>query len=105
MNLGDVAVGILHHTLVDVFGTLDDIAVLESHLFARSESEELLGSIFHEVVALNPQFAAELNLVGAVCLVLGVVDDLVGLGYSFGEVGDDEFHGVDDRTHTLSPFV
>ena len=54
VNLYDVAVSILHHTLVDVLGTLDDIAVLESHLFARSESEELLGGIFHEVVALYP---------------------------------------------------
>ena len=57
MNLHDIAVSILYDALLWVLRALYDIRILESYLLARTESEELLRSILHEVIALNPEFA------------------------------------------------
>ena len=50
LNLYDVAVLVLCAT-----GALHDVGILKTHLFAHCHSEELLGSLFHKVLALNPE--------------------------------------------------
>ena len=90
LDLRDAAVGILRAS-----GTHYYICVLQAHFLAGSQTHEFLLSLFLEVVALNPNLAAEGNLMGSVGLVLGIVDRGEQLGLAFGIVRDDDLHGVE----------
>ena len=85
--------------------TLDDVCVLQAHLFAWSETLELLFGHFHKVVALNPQLTAEGDGVLAICLVLRIVYGLHLLGLTLRIVGQDKFHGVEYGADTRSFLV
>ena len=76
-----------------------DVGVFEAHFLAGHHAEEFLGRVFHKVLALNPQLAAEGDGVRAVGFVFGVVHGFHFLRLSFGIVGHDEFHGVEHGRH------
>ena len=50
LNLDDVSFCVLCAT-----GALHDVGVLQSNLLARCQTEELLGSVLHEVGPLDPK--------------------------------------------------
>ena len=100
LDLRDASLGILRAAR-----TLHDIGVLEAHLAAWRQAEELLWRVLHEVGTLDPQLLGEGDGMGAVGLVLGIVDGLHLLGLAVGIVGDDELHGVEDGTHAAGFLV
>ena len=52
--LDNFSVLVLYHAVLNILRTLYDIRVLESHLLARTKTEELLRSVLHEILALYP---------------------------------------------------
>ena len=68
-QLDHLALGVLHG-----LPARDEVGVAQPHLLARRQSEELLGRVLHEVVALDPQLAREADLARARACVLRVVD-------------------------------
>ena len=57
LEFNDIALGILYD-----FIALYDIGIFEADLAVRFETEELLGSILHEVRAADGQFSGERHL-------------------------------------------
>ena len=55
-------------------GTLHDVRVLQTCLLSRCHADVFLWGIFHEIVALHPEFADEFDDVVAFFGMLGVVD-------------------------------
>ena len=78
----------------------DDIGVLQTNLLARSQTHELLIGFLHEVIALNPEFTAELHLVGTVGFVLRIIDGCQMLNLILGIVGEHHLDGIQYRTDT-----
>ena len=87
----DIAFGVVVH-----FDTFYNVCTLEAHLLVGGETEELLGRVLHEVVALDPQLLAEGHGVLAGGGVLGVVGHVESLLLALGVVVDDQADGVDD---------
>ena len=100
LDLDDVAVSVFLAS-----GAHHDVGILQSHLFARCHAEELLRCLLHEVSTLDPQVAGEGDGVCAGLLVLGIVDSLHLLALSFGIVGDDQLHGIEDGRDTCGTLV
>ena len=75
---GDGPVGIL----IDADAT-DEVGVAETHFVARRQAEELLRRVFHEVVALDPNLAAEGNRARTGRRVLRIVDRVERLALIF----------------------
>ena len=100
LNLGDIAVGIF-----SAASAHDDVGTFQAHLLARSHAEELLRSVFHKVVALDEDFAAERHLVSASVFLLRVVVHLHHLHLVFRIVGDYHLHRVEHGAHTVSLLV
>ncbi len=93
-QLGDVAIGVL-----DDFLTLDDVCALEAYLAAGGEAEEFLGRVFHEVLALDVELAAEGHRVCTRAGLLGIVVHLDGLDAVFGIVGEHDLYGIHHGHH------
>ena len=83
----------------------NDIGVLQTHLFARCQTLELLLSHLHEVVALNPELTTESDGMCAVSLVFGVVDGYQFLGFPLRIVGEHQFNRIKNCTDTTSFLV
>jgi len=91
VDAGDAAVGVF----LDAVGG-DEVGVAQAHLLADGHAEVFLGGFLHEVLALDPELAAEGHLAGAVFGALGVVDGGEHLGLPFGIVVYDDLDGVED---------
>ena len=95
----------LHHVAVVVFlaaCAFHDVSAFQTHFLSRSHTEIFLRGVFHEVVAFYPQFAAEFDGVCACRRIFRVVDSFHFLHLSFGIVGNDQFHRIDDCRYTGS---
>ena len=93
----------LHHVAVVVFlaaCAFHDVSAFQTHFLSRSHTEIFLRGIFHEVVAFYPQFAAEFDGVCACRRIFRVVDSFHFLHLSFGIVGNDQLHRIDDCRYT-----
>ena len=100
VNFHDVAFVVLLQA-----GAFDDVGVLQAHFLSGSQTHEFLFCHFHEVIAFNPDFAAEGDFVCAVGLVFGIVYGGHLLGLSFGIVGDDNLHRIQYRTYADAALV
>ena len=89
-NGRDVAVLVLV-----VAGALDREAKAQPHLAIRSEAEELLWRLLHEVRAIDPGLTGERHLARAGALVRGVVLDVLPHDFAGGPVFDDQFDRVE----------
>ena len=88
MEFGNLAIGVFHHFIAP-----DDEGVFEADFAAGFEPEEFRGRRFHEILALDEQFAAEGDFAPAGGFVLGIVDSLEFLHFAFGKIGDDDLEG------------
>ena len=86
-------------------GTFHDISIFETYFLPRCHAEIFLGSVFHEVFALHPQFAAELDQVTSCFRIFRVVDCFQFFNLSFRIVGDNQFNRVDYCRYTGSTAV
>ena len=91
-QLDDLAGGVLDH-----LGAGDEIGVTKADLAAWSQAEELLRRIFHEVVALDEDFAAERDAPGAERGVVGMVGHLHLLGLAVRVIGQHELQRAHHR--------
>ncbi len=99
-DFGDVAILILYNARA-----FDDVSTFETHFLVGRETEELLGRILHEVVALNPKFTTERHLVSTLGGILRVVVHDHGLGLSLGIVLQNKLDRILDYAHTSGGLV
>ena len=85
--------------------TLDDIGILQTNLLAWSQAHEFLFCNFHEIIALNPEFTTEFNLMCAVSLVFRVIYGSKHFNLVFGIIGYDKLYGVKYGAHSGSTLV
>ena len=84
IDLLDLAVGVFLQP-----AAFDDIRTFETHFLVRTETEEFLGRILHEVLALDPKFAGEGHLMHPLLGILRIVGHLHHLGLLLGIVVED----------------
>ena len=78
----------------------DDIGILQTNLLTRGQTHEFLLGFLHEVVTLNPQLTAELDSMSAIGLILRIVDGFKLFYLTFGVVGDDYLHRIENSRDT-----
>src|SRR5262249_26706214 len=86
-------------------GALDDVGGTQTNLGAGRQPEILLWGAVAEVVALDPQLAAERDLSRAGGGVFGIVDGIQLLDLALGVVGNDELEGAEDGHAPLGAAV
>src|SRR5690606_19108980 len=74
---------------------LDDVAVLETNLVPWEQAEVLLWGLLAEIVAFDPQLAAEGELSYACFWVVRVKGRLAGFRLTLWVVGDHQFQRVE----------
>ena len=85
--------------------TFHDIRAFQAYLLTRRHTEKLLRSILHKVFFLYPKITRKGNRVRTIRLVFRIVDAAHLFCLTFGIVGNNQFHGINHRRNTASPFV
>src|SRR5262245_29411494 len=86
--------------ILDDLAAGDEIGIAQAHLFARSQPKELLGRVFHEIILLHVELAAEPDLARARVGRLWVIDRVEFLDHAFWIVFD---HHLERAEHRHAP--
>ena len=103
--IGAFQLGYLTLRVFNNFVTLDDIGVFKTYFAVRLEAEELLGSVFHEVGALDVELSAEGDLAARSLGLSRVERTVKPFHLPFGPVGDGELDRILDHHVAVRPGV